>query len=250
MQKKYFFIPIIASLAIYSHLTSDVYNLVHAAAPSPSPASIDEVTNNLKERLQNSLLGLDNKTASPSASSYVGSVTDVVSNTVVVTDKDGKKDVKLSDDTVILRTPGNVAIKPTDVRIDDSIIALGYMDKDNVLSGKRLIVSTTPLESLAKTSALGVIKTITKSALTLTIDDQVLPVSLTNQTLYKSPVGTLDFTSLSAGDTIVYTADLDAQNHQTATIVMRILSTSTATPSPAPSGARQSEVGPSPAPKK
>jgi hypothetical protein len=164
-------------------------------------------------------------------------VTDVVGGTVIISDKDGKKDIKIANDATILRTPGNATIKPEDIRIDDAMIALGYPAGTNVLNGKRLIVSTTPFPTFAKTSAFGIIQALTKNTLTLTIGDQTQLVSLTSKTIFKSPVATLDPTDLSIGDTVVYTAILDDSHAQTATNVMRILSTSTATPSALPSSA-------------
>lgn len=218
MQKKTLLIPIIALLALYSPL-------VHAASPSPvpspSPASIDEVTANLKERLQNSLQNLTGSPATPSATSYVGIVTDVVGGTVVLTDKDGKKDVKLNDDTVILRTPGNATIKSDDIRIDDTIIAIGYPVSDDAITGKRLVVSTTPFPDFGKTSGMGVIKTITKTTLTLALGDQDQVLSLTGKIVFKSPAGTIALADLALGDTVIYTAAIDDKNAQTATIIMR-----------------------------
>lgn len=194
--------------------------------PSPSPASIDEVTANLKERLQNSLQNLNGSTASPSATSYVGIVTDVVGGTVVISDKDGKKDIKLADNATILRTPGNAVIKPEDIRIDDSMIALGYSAGPNVLTGKRIIVNTIPFPAFKKISALGIIKNLTKSILTLTIGDQTQVVGLTGKTIFKTPAGLLDAPSLSPGDTVIYTAVLDDSGAQTASVVMRIAQSS------------------------
>lgn len=247
MQKKFIFSLFLVFVFSIFDIRFSLFAPVHAASPlaspkpssdggspSPSPASIDEVTASLKARLQNSLQNPDDPTASPSASSYVGTVTDVVGGTVIITDKDGKKDIKIADGATILRTPGNREIKAEDIRIDDAMIALGYPAGNNVLNGKRLIVSTTPFPAFDKTSGYGVVKNMTKSAITLAVGDQTQIVSLTGKTLYKTPVATLDPTDLALGDTVVYTALLDDSGAQTATIVMRILSTSTATPSASP----------------
>jgi hypothetical protein len=246
MQKKLIFSLFLVFVFSIFDIRYSLFTPIHAASPSPlpspSPASIEEVTASLKERLQNSLQDPNNPTASPSATSYVGTVTDVVGGTVVISDKDGKKDIKLADDTTILRSPGNKEIKAEDIRIDDSMIAIGYPAGTNVLNGKRLVVSTVPFPTFSKTSNLGVIKSITKTAMTLTIGDQTQVVSLTGKTIYKSSVGTINPADLELGDTVVYTATLDDSGAQTASNVMRILSTSTSAPSATPSASHKASV--------
>ena len=218
MQKK---LLLFLSLALFIiHNSSFITRAVHA----------DEATDNLKKRLQESL-------ASPAPTpislsrGYIGIVKDVIKDTVIMQDKDGKKDLKLQDDTTILRTPGNVIIKPENIRIDDAIIAIGYPVGDAVLTARRLILSVDPIKPPAKDSGLGTISKIGKNTFTLQVNGKEQILDLTAKTIFKSAVGAIELTDLAIGDTLVYTATLDANDAPTATLVMRIKTTS-ASPTP------------------
>jgi len=192
-------------------------------------AETDEVTDNLKRRLQESLTATDSGSESPlSLRGYIGVVKDIIDTTIILEDKDGKKDVRLAEDANILRSPGNATIKATNINIGDAIIAIGTPEKDDILTGRRLIVSSSAFAAPAKTSSLGVIAKITKSSLTLTIGDKDQIVSINSKTVFKSPAGSIELSDLAVGDTIIYTATLD-DDTQTATIVMRIKTTSSDT---------------------
>lgn len=224
MQKSLLLVPLIAL---------SLFTPAYAASPSPSPtpqpspASINEVTENLKKRLQDSLEEPESTPLSQ-ALGYVGVVKDIIKDTVIIEDKDGKRDVKLTDDTNILRSPGNAVIKRESIRIDDYIIAIGYKGDGENLNGRRLIVSADPLKVPAKTTDLGVITKIGKTSLTLSIRGEDQTINTTAKTIYKSPTGVIEYTDLAEGDTVIYTATVDADDDLTATHLMRILSASIA----------------------
>lgn len=186
-----------------------------------SPVRADEATDNLKKRLQESLSSPIPTPISLSRA-YIGVVRDVIKDTVIIQDKDGKKDIKLQDDSTILRSPGNAIIKPENIRIGDYIIAIGYPESGDVLTGRRLIVSVDPINSPAKSSGLGTLTKLTKTTLTLKLADLEQDLSLSSKTLFKTQTGLLELADLSVGDTLVYTATIDADDDLTATIIMRI----------------------------
>lgn len=224
MQKKY--LALIIALIIV--LTTTIPAIASSPSPSPSPTAkptlspvdtTEIVNENVKKRLQDSLK-IKETTPSSGAKGFIGIVKDVIKDTVVIEDKDGKKDIKLDDNTSILRTPGNIAIKVENIRIDDYIIAIGYPGEADVLIGKRLIVSVNPIKAPDKKSDIGTITKIGKSSITLKLSDKDQVIDITAKTIYKSTVGTIEFTDLSVGDTIIYTAIADEDN-LTATILMR-----------------------------
>jgi len=105
MNKKAILIPIIALTSLFS--ASYLFSPIFAASPSPSPtitpspASDKEVTDNLKKRLQESL-ELKETENTQKARAYIGTVKDVIKDTIIIEDKDGKKDIKLESDTIII----------------------------------------------------------------------------------------------------------------------------------------------------
>lgn len=196
------------------------------ALSASSALAQEDVTENLKKRLQDSLLASSSPTPDPllTLRSYVGTVKDVIGTTLVIDDKDGKKDVKITDAATIVRSPGNTVIKAANINIGDSIIAIGTPETDEILLGKRLIVSSSPITASNKISSVGTIKSITKAILTLTVNNSDQVLDLTSKTIFKSPAGTIELADLTVGDTVIYTATLDDED-QTATIVMRIKTT-------------------------
>ena len=223
MQKNILLVPLIALIFLLAPSFTSLP--IQAASPSPSPvssdsASAEQVTENLKKRLQTSLeTQLD--TPESTALAYIGVIKDVIKDTLIIQDKDGKKDVKLQDDTTILRSPGNALIKPENIRLGDYIIAIGYPSDDGILLGHRLIVSADSITPPAKTSGLGTIRELSNSSLTLKIGDQEQILGITGKTIFKSPGGTIEFSDLGVGDTLIYTALLSKSDAQTATILLR-----------------------------
>jgi hypothetical protein len=224
MQKKYLLIPLIA-LTVYitpTFAASPSPTSSSTTSPSPSSASDAEITQNLKKKI---IENLDKETEASmpprSPRAYVGVVKDIIKDTLIMQDKDGKKDIKLGTDTNIIRSPGNAVIKAENIRIDDYIIAIGYPDGDDTLTGRRLIVSIDPIKAPEKTSGLGTIAKIGKTSITLKLEDKDQVVDTTTKTIYKSSVGTIESTDLSVGDTVIYTALSDDHNELTATVIMR-----------------------------
>jgi hypothetical protein len=218
MQKKYLLIPLIAlTLFIPRAMAS-------SPTPSPSPASDQEVTENLKKMIIENL-DKAKETSSPTPSiaarAYIGIVKDVIKDTIIMQDKDGEKDIKLQDDTNIIRSPGNTVIKAENIRIDDYIIAIGYPGESETLTARRLIVSIDPIQPAPKTSGIGIIEKIGKTTISLKLSDKDQILTITPKTVYKSSVGSIELVDLSVGDTLIYTATVGEKDVLTATVVMR-----------------------------
>lgn len=227
MQKNIFLVPLTAII----FLSTPTWIVLSAQAASPSPvasdsASAQQVTENLKKRLQTSLeTQSDNPVSSVRA--YIGMIKDVIKDTIIIQDKDGKKDVKLQDDTTILRSPGNTSIKPENIRLGDYIIAIGYPG-DDILFARRLIVSADSITPPAKTSGLGTIVELSASSLTLQLgQDQPQPITLTGKTIFKSASSTIESSDLKLGDTVIYTALVGKDDAKQATVILRIKTSAT-----------------------
>lgn len=237
MQKKHLFIPIITLIflaPISYHLPSALAVSPSPTAkpspslsPSPSPITESEINDNLKKKIQESLDLENTSTSTRKAKAYVGVVKDVIKDTIIMEDKDGKKDVKLQEDTTIVRSPAGTTIKPENIRIDDYIIAIGYPGEADILLGKRLILSTEEIKAPAKVSALGAIAKIGKNSLTLKLADKDQLIATTTKTIIKSSGGTIEYSDLSVGDTLIYTATVD-EDDLTATVIMRVQTASIA----------------------
>ncbi len=212
------------SLSFALLLVLTARSLVLAQSSTPSGTKNEEqVTENLKARLKQTV-GINEVGDTSQIRGYVGQVEDVIKNTLVVKDKDGKKNVAIGSDATIVRSPGNADIDIDSVRIDDYIIAMGYSKGDDELEGKRVIVSEKPFAPPEKLAGIGKVSSIDKYAFMITPRDGGDDIELffTKSTSYKSSEGSLDFKDISPGDEVLFTAVRDQDNDWSATIVMRI----------------------------
>lgn len=213
-----------------------------ALVAAPLAIAEDEVTENLKERLKTAVSGAQVNEIVPTGQlkGYVGTVTDIIQNTIILEDKSGKKSVRVGDDSTLLRTPGSAEIKLESVRIDDSIIAIGdpLGEEEDEIDGKRIIVSENAFTPPAKLSGLGTVKAVNRYSFDLDVpdSDEDLELFYTGKTTYKTQDSTLEFEDIGEGDEILFTAVKDKDGDWSATIVMQI---KPAPPSPSPEEATE-----------
>jgi len=207
------------------HLTS--LFLVISLVLAPLVLADDQVTENLKERLKSAVsdVQVNQVEEATNRKGYIGTVTDIIQNTIILEDKEGKKSIKIDDDSTIIRNPGNSKIELTSVQIDDSIIAIGDLIEADELQGKRMIVSANSFSPPTKISGVGTISQLNRYSYSLTSkdSDEELELFFTNKTIYKSPSELLENTDLQEGDEILYTAIKDKDDDWSATIVMQLV---------------------------
>lgn len=233
MQKKYIFLPIITLLSTFyiqlatvsaaSSTPSPKASSSPSASPTPSPISEEQVTENLKKRLQETI-GEPTETKELNYKSFVGVIRDVIKDTLIIEDKDGKKKIVIKADASIVRSPGNKTIPVDSIRIEDNIISIGTLKESDELEAVRVIVSADPITTTSKVSSLARITKISKNAVTTTSVDSssTKVINLNSKTALKSSLGeSLEVTDLNVGDSIIYTATL-AKDTLTATSLMRI----------------------------
>lgn len=231
-----------------------VFSVVATQASSPSPSS-DQVTENLKSRLKESINVIESATAVTSVG-YIGRVRDIIKNTLVIEDKSGERNIVVGPETTLLRSPGNTSIKLDNVKIDDAIIAIGIPEPEaSDLQATRIIVSDTAFDPPRKVSGVGTVKSFAKNTLTLTGADGTEVVIKTNtKTVYKTPQETLDSPATEPGTEIVYTALVDSKDPRllTATVIMQISAAAQVSDPPDPVSPRPtprtSPLRPSPTP--
>jgi hypothetical protein len=172
-----------------------------------------EVTDSLKERLKETLSNTPTANeiiATRPNRAYIGMIKDVIQKTLIIETKDGKRQVVLTDDTTIIRTPGNATIKADSLRIDDYLIAIGTPKDENSLTGIRLIASTNSLTNTTKKTGYGQITKLTATSLTLSNQDQELALTINNKTIIKTKSeSNLKISDLQENSRIIYTAEKD-----------------------------------------
>jgi hypothetical protein len=233
MQKKYTFLSLITifttftlvltSASAASPIPSSKASPSPSLSPSPSPISDETVTESIKKRLQESLSGGE-QAENINYKSFVGVIRDVIKDTLIIEDKDGKKKIVIKSDASIVRSPGNKTIPVDSIRIDDNIISIGTLKESDELEAVRIIVSADPLSTTSKTSSLARITKIAKNVVTTSSvsSGETKVINLTSKTSLKSSLGeSIEATDLSIGDSIIYTATL-TKDVLSVTSLMRI----------------------------
>lgn len=228
MQKKHAFLLLVI-ITIFSIIPLPAT----AASPSPSPkpssspiataSSETTITENLKKRLQETLADTTSS-SSTNYKSFVGIIRDVIKDTLVIEDKDGKKKIVIKEGASVVRSPGNKTIPIDSIRIDDNIISIGTLRESDELEAVRIIVSADPLTTTSKVSALARITKINKNTITTTsVDtDTTKVINLNTKTILKSSLGeSIEATDLNVGDSIIYTAT-QSKDTLAVTSLMRI----------------------------
>lgn len=235
MQKKYTIVSLftLTSLLVLNSISHPIFaasstpspkaSSSPSASPSSSPISEEQITESLKKRLQETI-GETAQAEELNYKSFVGVIRDVIKDTLIIEDKDGKKKIVIKTDASIVRSPGNKTIPVDSIRIEDNIISIGTLKESDELEAVRIIVSADPLTTTSKVSSLARITKISKSAITTTSIDSgsTKIINLNTKTALKSSLGeSLEITDLNVGDSIIYTATL-SKDTLTATSLMRI----------------------------
>lgn len=200
--------------------------VIQAQEPEESPDNDNQVTENLKKRLQETLQDTDQNIVETfelptTPRAFVGTVEDIIQDTISSSTKDGLRYITTDEDTTIIRSPGNKVIDSEDVQIEDFIIAMGYLETTEKLRAKRIIVSASLSSGLSKTTGRGIIQALDNDAISLTTIDSAdqVEIILDSSTLIKSKDEIIDIDDLAISDAIIYTADID-DGELTATIIM------------------------------
>jgi len=198
------FILLFVVWGVFSHA-----NLVSAATtaaiPTATPSaktkiaspSADQnnttVQQNIKDRIEKIL---DDKGSSVLNSlkrkAYVGQVVRVTTESLTVNTLHGEVTVKLTPEkTAMFLMPRLTPVQISDVEIDGFVIAMGYVDGDDVLDARRVLVSPAPLFPIKKGVILGTVQSIKPTQLLVrTLAQEDKTISLSSKTVYQDNTGT------------------------------------------------------------
>lgn len=165
---------------------------IKIASPSADQNST-AVQQNIKDRIEKIL---DDKGStvlnSLKRKAYVGQVIRVTTESLTLNTLHGEVTAKLTPDkTVMFLMPRLTPVQISDIEIDGFVIAMGYVDGDDVLDARRVLVSPTPLFPINKGVILGVVQSIKSTQMivrTFAQEDKAILVS--NKTIYQDNTGT------------------------------------------------------------
>ena len=120
--------------------------------------------------------------------------------------------------------PRLTPIEIADIEIDGFVIAMGYVDGDDVLDARRVLVSPTPLFPIKKGVILGVVQSIKSTQIlvrTLTQENKVIPLS--SKTIYQDNTGTTMKRTDVKGDSKILVITPDADNATVSASLVRVM---------------------------
>jgi len=168
------------------------------AKASPSPVATQSgipdpntVTQNIKERIEKII---DEKSEQSSQTlkkrAFVGKVTRVTTESLSVETLRGEQTVKVSAKSTVLMFPKMQVVQLSDLEIGGFAIVMGYINGDDVLEARRILVVQTQLFPTKKKVSVGRVIDLSPTTLTLklrTSEEEDIPVS--KKTLYMDSQG-------------------------------------------------------------
>jgi hypothetical protein len=147
---------------------------------------------------------------------YLGVVTDITNTTIQIKDTESQiQQISVGDGALtVVDTKGtnNKQIKLTDIAIGDFIVAMGYINTNQVLSAQRILV-TDPLADTQLSVSLSKITAVTKKSLTVTDLKSGQSATLTpdkNTTIASfanAKTTNVKITAVSTNDLVIYVTD-------------------------------------------
>ena len=192
-----------------------------AASPTPrpspdlSPTPTNEIENSVDEKIKEIRDAVKEKVREKveevklgQKKAYVGEITQINDSTLTLSTPTGTKQTNVAEEAVIVGK-GSKKIAFSDIKVGDFCIVMGYVDENNVLDGRRIVITAKP-EPLNREVAFGVV-TDTSEEEVLTVRNEkkniVYTIEVTNKTIITKKVDgsvkKVKFADIVKGDRLV-----------------------------------------------
>lgn len=148
--------------------------------------------------------------------SYIGTVTDIADSTIQIKSTDSQIQQiatdKLNPTVVNTKGTSNKTVKISDIAIGDFVIAMGYIDGNDVLDAQRILI-TNPIDSVKISVSVRKVTNISKKTITLaTLDGSsnstITPDKNTILAAYSNgAVKNIPLTNFKSGDNVIVVSD-------------------------------------------
>ncbi len=179
--------------------------LPKAFAQTPTPAD-DEISPEIKEKVQERIEAIQESGSRKAA--YFGTIADVSNSTLTIESEKGERKIKTDEETDLIGEKGQ-AIKLEDLEIDDFIIALGYLETDGLLLGKRIsVLAEEPEPAETREAVYGEVADISGEEEVISLsslkDEVTYEIDVTSKTTIEKKVDDkteeIDFDEIEIGD--------------------------------------------------
>lgn len=146
---------------------------------------------------------------------YIGTVTDIADSTIQIKTPESQiEQVAVGGTVTVANTKGtnNKTVKLTDIAIGDSIVAMGYVNGNQVLDAQRILIIDPPTEPQISVSEANV-TAVSKASLTVSDikkggSDTITPDKNTDiESFSKGKETKIKLSSITKGDLVIYVSD-------------------------------------------
>ncbi|MBI2405830.1 hypothetical protein HYV21_02150 [Candidatus Microgenomates bacterium] len=209
------------------------------------------IRDNLRERVEERLAQLSQK---PRA--FVGKITQITDGSLMLTTRTGTKQVKVKEDAIILQVGnrGQKTVKPSDLALENFVIAMGILEDKDTLNASRILMSTeNPL--LPRRPVYGVVQETGSGTLVVKHpkkEDEAWTIKFSSSTRVSAKVDTkiekVNANTIEVGDRIIAVGSLvsGSVNTITAKLIHVIPGKATGLLSPEPSPSPTQKPSPTP----
>lgn len=115
------------------------YSTTVSSQESTSPAIPDEeIKENIKDRLEKAIK--DQETTIQLKRAWVGTLESIANHTLTIETRDGPKLASISAESDFVRLPKRTKITAEDLKIGSFTIVMGYLDGNQVLNARRVVI--------------------------------------------------------------------------------------------------------------
>lgn len=193
-----------------------------AASPTPrpspdlSPTPTNEIENSVDEKIKEIRDAVKEKVREKveevklgQKRAYVGEITQINDLTLTLSTPTGTKQVNVAEEAVIVGK-GSKKIAFSDIKVGDFCIVMGYVGENNVLDGRRIVISAKP-KPLNREVAFGGVTDTSEEEKVLTVRNEkknvVYTVEVTDKTIITKKVDgsvkKVKFADIVKGDCLV-----------------------------------------------
>jgi hypothetical protein len=183
--------------------------LTKSSAQTPSPEPVeeeDEISPEIKEKVQERIEAI--KETGSKKAAYFGTLTNISSSTLTIESAKGERKIQADEEADFLGKKGQ-AIDLEDFEIDDFIIALGYIETDGLLLGKRIsVLSEEPEPAEPREAVYGEVADVSSEEEVISLsslkDNTIYEIEITSKTTIEKKVGEkteeIEFDEIEIGD--------------------------------------------------
>lgn len=203
------------SLGLTLPFTLLTFNQSYVLAQSPSSESTPTASENLNEKIKDIREAVKEKVQEKidtvqrgQKRAFVGKVDEIANSTLIMTDREGKKQAKVDEEAKII-SEARKEIKLEDLEVGSWVIAMGYLEETDLLNTLRIVAVEEP-KPITREVAFGKVTDISEEDV-LTIKNKRRELTYTIATNSKTKITQrangkteeVEFTSIQLDDRVV-----------------------------------------------